>query len=215
MSCSRRTGRLEERRHRIGERFDLSGNGERLDVLRERRPARAGAGGAAITSGRGGMGGSRSELQAGSGGPSDRPDPFCEPPMDPGGEVELMDALNSSIENKTFCPDTRGPGLTRLSASPDWRCYARNWARSQVSDRGGRGFPPVPPGWMFFEDDQTFWWVRRQSPELSDAKEALFGSERGPDNREDLCAAAQRFSYKNIGVGHHRDVWVIFISPFD
>jgi hypothetical protein len=179
---------------------------------------RGNSGGTAGASGRGGAGGAgggRSELQAGRGEPGSRPTDPCGDGMDPGGEIELTDALNASIDNKSFCPDNRGPGLSRLTPSTEWRCIARMWARGQATpDRGGRApGPQFGPGWVTPDGGPNYMWVRRQSSSVNEAKSALLGDERGSDHRDELCDATQQTPYKAIGVGRFKDAWVIFVSP--
>jgi hypothetical protein len=182
--------------------------------------ALAGAGGSLPRGGAGGAGkmgnggdGGRSELQAGSGG--DHNDLLCGEPPDPNfalNEAELLDALNSAIENKTFC----GGALKRLTMSPDVRCAARRQAAELGDSKGGRFSSPVPPGWSRLIDPD-YRWLSKQADSTAEARGQLLGADEGrTDHREDLCAAAQRGApYKTAGVGRFHDTWVIIVSTYD
>jgi len=174
------------------------------------RGGAGGVGGAYVRGGSGGAAagaGGRSQLQAGSGG--DRMDFECAEPTDPviaTSETELLDALNVAIENMTFCPAI----TRRLTMDPGWRCFTRDVAREQCSDRGR--FRPLGPGWSSPGRELDFLWFAKQPGNVVDAKNALLGSSGPPDRRADVCEAAQRGAlYRTAGVGHVRDCWVIVI----
>lgn len=148
---------------------------------------------------RAGVGGSWDrEPHDGSPSGSSRPD-RCEDMADSEKEAALVEALNRAILSGRFCPHNP-PGLrSALTVQPPLRDLARGWICSVfVGGPTWTAAPRYPP---------LMTWALSGTSNLEDAKTALLEGER-----DALCQAAERTSYKDVGIGQIGESWSILVS---
>lgn len=157
--------------------------------------------------GLGGRAGSGGGLVGAAGQPAFNPCDGVDQGPNAEREDQVLGLLNDAIEDRSFC--LRQP----LQMSTEMRCVARGWAGAlEPESREGSSLPklPLPEGWISNTPNGDSWsWSKRNLKEVEDAKKELL------KNTEDLCAAAERVTYKWAGIGETRDAWVVFIADDD
>lgn len=113
-------------------------------------------------------------------------------------ERELREAFTEAYESGSYCPNlSSGPRRSlMLDRELEWR--ARIAVCGSIESRPWRPIPRTP----------VWAWVLWGVSSLEEAKAALLTSDR-----TQLCEQAERTPFRNVGVGHLYDVWIVFLAP--
>lgn len=153
----------------------------------------AGRGGSAgPRAGRGGFSAPGGVSGGGDGGSGGNPLDSCVPDeASVADEMELLRALNRSIEMGRFCPGMREP----LMSSRELQDYTHY----------GVCFGTIGPSWRQLPWRTWSWSTVASS--LEEAKTALF-----EEDRRDFCESASHVMYEIVGVARLDDNWAVVIA---